>query len=295
MEVLIAKKNVILDATVLSTLMSCARLTDFRHNHDLVSTTGKSSSLEMGSIVHAILEFYFKARVSGASNPIEVGYAAGREYISGYLPTNKYILDESEQGVNNTTSEDIDLVFTTMEQYFEHYKNDYWIPIDVEYVNQFILYEDDEIRIMWKSKLDLTVDTNNGIYPIDHKTMKQRRDSNSLNNQFMGQCLAMKTRGIIINKIGFQKSLKPSEKFTRPIISYDLNRLVEWSQIIVPFWAKQLLAYNEIGFWPPNFTHCENKYGFCAFKSVCETPPNMREEELRIHFMKGKHWDPNND
>jgi hypothetical protein len=275
MEIYLPKKNVILDATVLSTLMSCARLTDFRHNHDLVSIDGKSSSLEMGSLVHAILETYFKTR-----NQSE-GFSAGRVYVN--------------EEMRNTSQEDIELVFTTMEQYFDYYKNDHWIPIDVEFVKQEVLYEDDEVRILWKAKLDLTVDTNNGIYPVDHKTMKQRRDSLSLNNQFIGQCITMKTRGIIINKIGFQKSLKPSEKFTRPIISYSLDRLTEWSQIILPFWAKQLLAYNEIGFWPPNFTHCENKYGFCPFKSVCEADSGMREEEIRLRFVKGEPWDVTND
>jgi hypothetical protein len=144
---------------------------------------------------------------------------------------------------------------------------------------------------MWKAKLDLAVDTNQGIFPVDHKSMKQRRDSTTLNNQFSGQCFLMKTRQVIINKIGFQTSLKVNEKFTRPVLSYSADRLIEWSQIIVPFWAKQLLAYNEIGYWPPNYTHCENKYGFCQFRGVCEANSGMREEEIRLNFVKGEPWD----
>lgn len=282
MEILIPKKNIILDATILSTLMSCARLTDFRFNHDLIPISGKSSSLEMGSLVHFVLENFYKNIRDGIKRDDAIGFGltAGETYI--------------ETEVKNTSEEDIQLVWDTMHQYLEFYKNDSWIPIDVEYVKSEVIYEDDEIRIMWKAKLDLTVDTNNGIYPVDHKTMRARRDSSSLNNQFMGQCILMKTRGVIINKIGFQKSLKPSEKFTRPIISYSLDRLTEWSQIILPFWAKQLLAYSEIGFWPPNFTHCENKYGFCAFKGICEVDSGMREEALRLNFVKGEKWDISN-
>ncbi len=282
MEILLPKRNVILDATVFSTLMSCARLADFRFNLDLQSIDGKSSSLEMGSLVHTILEFYGKALIAGDTK----ASALSKAYEAGDI----YICDE----MTNTDEKDIKLVKDTMEQYFEYYKNDPWIPIEVEHVKQAIIYEDDEVRIMWKAKLDLTVDTNQGIYSVDHKTMKQRRDSSRLNNQFMGQCLLMKTRGVIINKIGFQTSLKPNEKFTRPMVSYTLDSLVEWSQTIVPFWAKQLLAYSEINYWPPNFTHCENKYGFCAFKGVCEANPTMREEELRLHFVKGAKWDVTN-
>jgi len=291
---LIKKKNIILDATILSTLMSCARLTDFRFNLHLVSSGGKSSSLEMGSLVHTILEWYHKSLIAGKSrtDAIDIGFAAGIEYQNGYLPTNKYLTDESEVGIVNTSDEDVLLAKNTMHEYFDYYKHDQWIPLFAEHVEQLVIYEDDEIRILWKAKLDLAVDTNNGIYPVDHKTMKQRRDSLSLNNQFMGQVILMKSRGIIINKIGFQKSLKASEKFIRPIISYSADRLLEWSQIILPFWAKQLLAYDEIGFFPPNFTHCENKYGFCQFKVVCEADTGIREETIRLNFIKGKPWEP---
>lgn len=321
------KKNVILDATILSTLMSCARLTDFRFNHDLQQIGGKSSSLEMGSIVHCVLENYYKRMREGIIRDSAIGFAltAGELYMQGCPKCTNFAPDVCEcntppdescddckgtgyvtkptcghkpneyPGVHNTSDEDIQIVWDTIHQYFEFYKNDFWIPIDVEYVKKALIYEDDEIRIIWAAKLDLTVDTNNGIYPVDHKTMKQRRDTLSLNNQFMGQCILMKTRGVIINKIGFQKTLKPAEKFTRPIISYTLDRLTEWSQIILPFWAKQLLAYDEIGFWPPNFTHCENKYGFCNFKPVCEVGSGMREETIRLNFVKGSKWDITND
>lgn len=277
-DILITKKNIILDATLLSSAMSCARLYDLRFNHDLQSMNGKSSSLEMGSLVHSIIETFYKSVRDGASRneAIATGIAAGQAYI----------LNE----VHNTSDEDIKLVWDTIDQYFDYYKNDSWIPIDVEHVKSEVIYEDNECRIMWKAKLDLTVDTNNGIYPVDHKTMKQRRDTLSLNNQFMGQCILMKTRGVIINKIGFQKSLKANEKFTRPIISYSADRLTEWSQIILPFWAKQLLAYDEIKFFPPNYTHCENKFGTCSFKDVCEADTGMREEVLRMNFVVGEKW-----
>lgn len=303
------KKNVILDATILSTLMSCARLTDFRFNHDLQQIGGKSSSLEMGSIVHMVLEKYYKCVRDGITRDAAIGFAitSGELYVQGCALCTNFIATpeipnptcnhkpNEYPGCHNTSDEDIKIVWDTIAQYFEYYKNDFWIPIDVEYVKKALIYEDDEIRIIWAAKLDLTVDTNNGIYPVDHKTMKQRRDTLSLNNQFMGQCILMKTRGVIINKIGFQKTLKPAEKFTRPIISYTLDRLTEWSQIILPFWAKQLLAYDEIGFWPPNFTHCENKYGFCAFKDVCVADSGMREETIRLNFVKGPKWDITND
>lgn len=309
------QKNIILDATLLSSLMSCARLTDFKFNHNFQPIGGKSNSLECGSMVHVILEVYNKSLILGKSraDSISAGMNAGLKYVeygdAGVVTTLEFGIVLSlpngvdAQPLQNTPADNetspsrigYNYVIDTMNQYFDFYKSDTWTPVQVEYVKSMLIYEDESLRILWKAKLDLTVDTNDGIYPVDHKTMKQRRDSLSLNNQFMGQCLVTKTRQVIIDKIGFQASLKPREKFTRPMISYSLNRLTEWSQVIVPYYARLFVEYDQTGYWPPNFTHCENKYGFCPFKDVCSTDTTMREEELRINFEIGKKWDPTND
>lgn len=271
--------NIILDSQILSTAMSCARLTDLRFNLNLQPKDGKSPSLEMGSIVHTVLEHYYKAIIASKSrtDAITLGMEAGK----------KYIQDE----VHNTEPKECEWALTTMEQYFEFYKNDSWTPLFVEETKGAIVYEDDEVRILWKAKYDLGVDTNQGIYPADHKTMKQRRDTLSLNNQFIGQCILMKTRATIINKIGFQTSLKPHEKFQRALISYSADRLVEWQSTILPYWAKTIIMWKETDYYPPNFTHCENKYGICQFKDHCEADRQMRAEVLNQAFVIGEPWD----
>ena len=181
------------------------------------------------------------------------------------------------------------------QQYADFYKNDFWVTLDTEVVKSKILYQDDEIRILFKSKLDWIVDTNNGIYPCDHKTMKQNRDTLSLNNQFMGQCLQLDTTKVIINKVGLQKTLKPEEKFKRVIISYSSDRLLEWQSEILPYWCKQFLIWTEGEYYPPNYGSCETKFGKCEFYNVCESNPNMREEELRNTFKIGAEWNPQNE
>lgn len=309
------KKNVIMDSQILTTLMSCPRLTDLRFNHNLQSMTGKSNSLETGSIVHTFLEVYYKMRIAGEprDRAIQYGFAAAELYIRGCKECTNFIPTEEQPkpscnhkpneyiGVRNTPKDNEGYkvgwkwALDTCDQYMQYYKNDPWVPLEVETVKGDVLYEDDDVRVLWKAKLDLIADTNQGIFPIDHKTMKQRRDQLSLNNQFTGQCLLMKTQNVIINKIGFQQTLKPEEKFLRTPVSFSRSRLLEWQGEILPFYAKLLLMYSESGQFPPNYTHCENKYGKCAFVKVCEADPYDRERLLKQDFIVGPEWNPVND
>lgn len=306
--ILPAKRNIVLDASMLSELMSCPRKLDLRYNHRFVSAHGKSNSLEVGSLVHVCMETYYRHMIQGFKKDLAVNaaLAMGQMYVTGCkecvtnICTRKEHKDDPWLGLKNTPMEsDTRYVgwknaLDTAEEYFTFYRNDSWVPLEVEIVRAKILYEDDEIRILWKAKLDVIFDTNQGIYPVDHKTSKQRRDTLSLNNQFMGQCLVMGTRAVVINKIGFQKTLKPEEKYTRVLVSYTADRLIEWQSEILPHYAYQLLNYNDSEHYPPNFTHCENKYGNCIYVEVCESDRNLREETIQMKFIQGAEWNPSN-
>lgn len=308
---LLPKKNVIFDATVFSTLQSCGRLTDLRFNHHLESVRGKSNSLEVGSLVHKVMEVAYRLKSQGhvMMSAIQHGLVAGELYAMGCAhcadisPTEKGQCGHTGgeyPGVRNTPDRsEGNLVgwrdaLETCIQYFDHYKNDYWVTLETEVVKGKVIYEDDEIRILWKAKLDWIVDTNQGIYPVDHKTQKARRTKIKLNNQFMGQCTVLNTQGMYINNIGFQRSLKPEEKFTREMMSYSADILEEWRTEIVPYWAYKLLEYTENEYFPPNYTHCENKFGMCQFVGMCGTTRNSREDELKTNFIVGSEWNPKN-
>ncbi len=301
-----AKQYVILDATLLSSLQACARKFDFNFNQLWQPKGGKTNSLECGSLAHIILEFFNKAIIAGKSrtDAIIIGFAAGQEYIDGFKPTNLFFKLESDEFIHNTPPESGKIgkknvigwkyVLNTMQQYFDHYKNDVILPLAAEEVRGKIIYDDDELQVMWKAKYDLIYETNGGIFSKDYKTMQQRKDPIGLNNQFTGQCLVLGTRSVIIDKIGFQTSLKPDEKFIRDTISYSADRLVEFAHDIVPFYARMLLAFTESGIFPADYTGCEGMYGWCKYKEICEADRSMRDGLFNLRFVKGKVWDISN-
>lgn len=311
------KKNVIMDATTLSSLMSCARYMDLRFNHRFGAMKGRSNSLEVGSLIHKVLEVYYKHKLKGFKTETAIGQAmtAGKMYIDGCPFCSVMRTDEDGNtikpecgheieeypGVTNTPENSSGFTtgwkfaLDTCEQYFIHYRNDALIPLSAEDVRAAVLYEDDEIRIMWKAKFDLVVDTNQiGIVSLDHKTFKQRRAKSSLSNQFMGHCMLLSSRNVIKNNIGLQTTLKIEERLTREVISYSADRLIEWQSEILPYYAYKYIQFTETGFWPPDFTHCDNMFGACQFKSVCESNREMREEVLRNEFQILPIWDPTN-
>jgi len=305
------KKNVIFDATLLSSLAGCGRFVDLRFNHNFIQLGGKSNSLECGSLAHKILEVYYDHQIKGFPRATCIGQAltAGRLFINGCPSCADGMNPKPEcgheagayPGVSNTPElseghkTGWSFVLQTMEQYFEFYKNDAFIPLASEQVRGDVVYEDDEIRVMWKAKFDLIIDTNQiGIVSMDHKTFKQRREKSKLSNQFLGHCFLLKSRNVIVNKIGWQTSLKLADRLTREVVSYSADVIQEWQSEIVPYYAYKLLQYSESEYWPPNFTKCDSIYGSCAFKQVCESDRGMREEVLRNNFMIGPVWDPSN-
>jgi len=305
-EILTQKENVILDATVMTAAMACNRYLDMRFNQNLVPIAGTANPLEVGQMIHKILETFNKSLINGThrNTAIMLGLEEGQKFYktaqnipeeNEYEGSNKILKDGSKSEAKGKIKHiGYNTIMDTMQQYFDRWRNDSWTVIESERVRGSVVYEDDEVRVLWKAKLDKIVDTfQDGIMPGDYKTMKQLRNTLKLNNQFMGQCLVAGTSKMFIDKIGFQQNLKPEEKFIRELVSYSKEQLAEQVGVI-GYYAKWIAQLKRQDYYPPNYTFCD-KYNGCMYRKVCEGNASDRDRFMKLNFKIGDVWDPSND
>jgi hypothetical protein len=273
---------------------------DLRFNHNLVPIGGMGKPIEMGGMTHRMLEAYYLSKRAGNHPDENLGAAIkiGTLYIEGCaecLAGNCTVHKDSFKGLENITIEDAYWVLQSMREYHERWKNDSWATLEVEVVKGAVIYEDDNISLMWKAKIDWLVDNLEGIFSVDHKTMSRQNDPLTLNDQFMGQVILTKQNKMFVNKFGFQKSLKPEERFERVAMNYSDARKTEWIKEVAGY-AYDIIDCQRSGQFRHNFTSCLRAYGPCIFRRVCEGEPNDRTRLLTEQFkINDKVWDITND
>lgn len=296
-------RTIALDSQILNTVQLCGRKVNFEFLQNW-RPTEKAPALEKGDLMHRMLAHYYRARKEGRSDfPVVVDEAVE---IARVAATEMELTDS-----------DVDENVKQFKEYAVFYSNDGWRPLEVERPFSKVLYrrEDEEIwrlsngtivtpntpdatkevlseglQILYEGVIDLIADTPHGIFVVDHKTASRRSTPTKLSNQFMGYSWATGSYNFIVNRIGFQKTLKVEERFQRPFLSYNKQILDEWAQNAI-WWTKMLVHWIDTGFFPPNFTSCD-KYAGCIFQKVCESIPEVREFKLMTNFYVGEPWSP---
>jgi hypothetical protein len=135
----------------------------------------------------------------------------------------------------------------------------------------------------------MVAEKGNMIAPFDHKSSRQRKRPNELSNQFRGYCWVLNSSHIVINKIGFQKTLSAADRFERHIITYSPDTLQEWVENS-SWWARLYYYHLQSGHWPMNLTSCD-KYSGCFYEPICVKDSDSRKWVIQRDFAKGKVWD----
>lgn len=185
---------------------------------------------------------------------------------------------------------DIEMCIDAFVQYTDFWENDSWNDIiAVEQVGSKILYDTPDILILYEFKVDLILRLSGMLRPVDFKSAKSRRDPNYLSNQFRGYCWGLDCNAIIVNEVGFQKTVPAKEKFRRHTLTYSDSVINEWKEDAI-YWilhTVDLLAKSQ---YPRNVTSCD-KFPPCPFKeSICSQDPDVRDFKILQNF-EPRTWD----
>jgi RecB family exonuclease len=241
---------------------------------------GKAEALERGSVMHTMFAHYYRGRKDGRTNPenhaklINECVMLGREEAASA----SFDMGQFENEDLNTFRDNI-----------LHHQYDGWEILGVEEPFTKLLYDSEDLTILYEGIVDLRVKTpKEGEAVVDHKTESRKSYPFELSNQFQGYQWAFDAP-IIINKIGFQKTLPPEEKFRRLHFPYKEALIQEWKTDVVDH-IRMAMKWHKDNYFPRNRTSCD-KYSGCIFQRVCKEAPEMREFRLDQFYIQSDPWD----
>lgn len=285
--------NVKVDSQVFSAWMSCPRYMDYRYNRHLVPIAGPSHYILKGTLAHEGTHKFNVARIKGAdwASAKAIGLQAARVKA----PT------------LNISADDALDVYRLLEQFWEFKQSNaiYEIPLAAERTFTVLVYEDEllRLRIYLTGRIDYIfklISGDGGIIPLDYKTESEKWFYSSMSNQFKFYAIATKSNSVVIQRLGFQTSKKPEEKFKTETISFDPEVMDEMINVIIPETCKNMLIAIEEKKFLPNTTNCIHGHFACMFSDkynnggICSISPKIREEKIARYFSVGQEWSPEN-
>lgn len=279
------------DSQEFSTFLGCPRKYDFVFNRHLQSVDGVNAGISKGTITHAGLREYWKEMLK--SGDYQEATKACIKQAKGMI----------EKDIRYSLEDKLTLLQSILDflKWIQTYN---WIPIEVEKFFKFKAYEDPnlKIRIYLTGRIDLTVKTPQlQILPIDFKTESDRWFYSEMSNQFRIYALACEVNLLGVQRIGFQTTLEPKDKYKLEVLPFDQDVLDEFRLEILPYWAKQMLLAHEDNIYPPNTTNCVHGHFKCQFsdgaehKGICNISRSIREQKLLRYFSPGEPWDPSKE
>lgn len=285
-------KVITLDSQVLNTVSLCERRCHYTFVDSIVPEQ-KAEALERGDLMHKMLEIYETIRCGlDGTGEVWKQLIEFRLFKSPEEPLVDFVVRAGRLLATKMDlgAEEVQEVIHQFQEFIEYYKDDPWETLTVESIGTRILHEDEEYQFIYSYKIDRLAKRDQIIAPWDYKTSKQRKTTSSLSNQFIGYAWATDSHYVVVDKIGFQKTLQPSERFQRIILSYDAERIAEWKENAIE-WARDYARVLETGKSRMNLTSCD-KYSGCIYRPICEKSPSARQWIIERDYKRAEAWDP---
>lgn len=281
-------RTIVMDSQVLTTFQECPekfRLT-FLEN---IRPTHPSEPLVKGDVLHTCLEAYYKLLKAG----LEKG--EDRTTIHDLAVESAILEGRAKAALNGIDLGDAEEVIKTTVEYLEFYKFDDIIPLAIEEPFILNLYENQEdgLRVLYAGKIDLVATAtryNMEPVPFDNKSSGRNNTPSGRSNQFFGYTYALDSSLLVVNKIGFQKTLQPRERFKRHPLPYPKEYRERWVRNTIKT-AYRLAWCLDNDEWEEIIASCD-KYSGCTYKAICESvTPEAKEWKIQSEYIIGERWD----
>jgi hypothetical protein len=291
------KANIILDASKIDLFETCPARYNFRHNHNKgLPLIHKAKALDIGSLAHGGLEVYYLL------------LAEGKDYSTRMEACLMKIRELSADPSNsNSEPDDVNNLLSAIEQCCDYWRAEDENCLEILEVEQpfaYVLFEDDDVRIIISGKIDLLVNFK-GIgrsasytrLPIDHKTYSRESPLHRKSNQFINYCNAVGSNYLVVNRIGLQdgsvKNPKPAEeKFKRLPLSYDPIYIADWRNNLTAMILQEYLTCVASGIWPEKPTSCNKFNRLCEYYSICDSSgQDAKDNKLENEYVDSEPWD----
>jgi len=241
----------------------------------------KGEALERGGVMHSMMGHYYRGKMEGRTVKGEHNKLIDECVLIGRQEASMARFDLQQ-------FEEEDLY--TFKENILHHQYDGWEILSVEEPFTRVLFDSEDLMILWEGIIDLRIRDAKGVGGVvDHKTEARKSTPFVLSNQFQGYSWAFDSQ-VIINKIGFQKTLENRERYRRIYITHEPALLEEWRQDIIRG-VRRAIEWHRVDYFPRNRTSCD-KYSGCIFQQVCKAHPAVREYKLQAYYIQDKAWDP---
>lgn len=271
------KVIVCLDASELEAFEACTLKWHLVHHLNLRPKVTKSY-LDKGTLIHYLLELYYKnLNQANIEDIVEAGRMKALEFDLSLEDVSEHIFQFREYVRFYSSGEDS--------------PTETIIPLHIEEPFMVKLHEDDHLIVYISGKPDLIFRYANSPDPVvmDHKRVTRDSNISILRNQFLLYATAIGTDTVIVNKIGFQKTYKPKDRFKRVPYVYNKEILEEWKHEVIGR-AREMVIAQTYENYPHNRSSCE-KWDGCWYQRYCSTRPSAREFLIGSEYIVSEPWD----
>lgn len=314
-----------IDNSTLELLTTCPRAMQYSYLNKRILNADRSA-LSFGEGIHKALEYRYHVAPNASDLTLEqrltMTNILGAHFAEKPTPLddhrtlelalnimNEYngrtLVEEFKVLANDKNEPLVEMPFSVHLQNF--YRNDagWWEPITLKQSEQI----EDKSRIIvvyYIGRIDLVVERQSRIWPVDHKTTSMMgptwADEMAMSPQTEGYAWAIKKvtgqeppgcgiNGIRVRRPAKTKRAVEEEDFQRLWNYYEPGRLVEWERNTIAL-VEEFLWHHSRSFMPQKKKWCVGKYGRCQYYDICSLPPDQRTRMLASNIYTDNTWSP---